>query len=113
MQLHQVFAGVIGISSDQFGIGPTDIVEIVLFQNVTTSRLRHDNVVAFADSVRQCLDILLSNLGEVIDISTVQERRTTTLGCVSQRAFDAVAFVHLDQVMTDFRCLILNKTSWE
>ena len=84
MNLHQVFAGIKRMGCDQFGIRTTDVVEVILFQDIATGWLWHDNVVALTHSVSECLDILLSDLGETFNVTTVQERRTTTLSCVGQ-----------------------------
>ena len=68
------------------------------------------DVVALADGVGQSLHVLGRNLLELIDVATVQERRTTALRGVGQGALHTVALVDLHEIMTDLRSLILDQT---
>ena len=75
---HQVLGGVVGVRSNEFGVGAADVVDVVLFQDVATRRLRDNDVVALTDRARKSLHVVGGNLLELLDITAVQVRRATT-----------------------------------
>ena len=59
---------------------------------------------------RKCLHVVGTDLLELLDVTAVQVRRTTTRCALGNRAFDAVLFVDLHEVLADSRLLVFNET---
>ncbi len=108
MQVAQVFGGIEGVRGDKLRIGPDDVIDVLVLQDVRAGRLRDDEVATSTDLGGEHPDVLLGDLAEAIEVPAVQQRRPTASGS-AQLTFDAVAFVDPDQGLADLRLLVLDE----